>query len=200
MKVTLETPKNTDHVGMAGNVMLCEHCGARQELTVPQPVDSVVALMKAWTTAHKRCPKREGVSAFKHAESLDRWPTSDDTGTSSKAIYDHMKHGTSHRAHHPWDPSDFGRCYRLLALAPHWRSRIGEMGAYGPAWARLAADWDNLTAMYEAEVDVTVKPHRAKRKDGCAPLLYERMKDVIDGRDLSQSQMQFGEQRDGDSR
>jgi hypothetical protein len=189
--------KSADHVGMANNVLLCEHCGARQELTLPQPVESAAALMIAWGKAHQKCRPIPGVSAFRQAESLDRWPVSDDTGLSSRAIYEHMRYGGARKADHPWDPSDFGRCYRLLALAPDWRARIGEMATYGKVWARLAAAWDELTALYEAEVDTSALPHRAKAKNGMAPRLYERMKDVIDGRDLTQTVMTLSERREG---
>lgn len=179
--VALRTPKNADHVGLSGNVMLCEHCGARQEIALPMDVDLAVGFMKLFTAKHRRCPKREGVSAFRFATSLHDWLASDDTGISSKTIYRHMLGYPVLQPGYPHDPSDFGRCYRLLALMPAWRARMGEMAAFGKEWARLAAAWDGLTALYEAEVDVSVLPHRAKSKDGMARRLYDRMKDVING-------------------
>jgi hypothetical protein len=69
----------------------------------------------------------------------------------------------------PYDPDDFGRCYRLLALAPEWRARIAEMAAYGDEWAALSAAWDELTALYEAE---------APSHTGTAPKLYFRMREL----------------------
>ncbi len=182
--VTLKTPKNADHVGLVGNVMLCEHCGDREELKLPMRADFAVAIMQTWTKAHRRCPKREGVSAFRFAGSLDRWPESDDTGLSSRAIWEHFRLGFARmrEPHHPWDPSDFGRCYRLLALAPEWRTRMPEMAKYGKVWERLAVCWDELTTLYEAEVDTSKLPHRAKGKDGCAHRMYDRMKEIIDGK------------------
>lgn len=186
--------RNTEHVGMANNVMLCEHCGSRQELTLPQPVESVVALMGAWTKAHTKCRQIPGVSAFRSAASLDAWPESDDTGMSSKAIYRHMTHGFPFGeefedglsgaiiTRFPLDPSDFGRCYRLLALAPHWRVRIGEMAQYNAEWKALAEAWDELTALYEEEVGPS---HR-----GSAPRLYARMKALIDATHSTASPLQ----------
>lgn len=178
MSVPLRS-KNADHVGMAGNTMLCDHCGARQELTVPQPVGSVVALIKAWTKAHAKCTGNQ--RAFRDATSLSDWPESDDTGMSSKAIYRHMQRGPAFaedafrfggaRVPFPLDPGDFGRCYRLLALAPQWRGRMNEMAQHGGGWAALAPAWDELTAVYEAEVGATYR--------GSAPKLYARMKELL---------------------
>jgi hypothetical protein len=180
--------RDPEHVGMAGNVLLCDHCGARQELTVPQPVDSVVALMRAWSKAHAKCRQTPGVSAFRHAASLEQWPMSDDTGISSKAIYQHMRTGYAAPDRwggtYPRDPADFGRCYRLLLLAPSWRSRITEMSQYGGEWAALAGAWDELTALYEEEVGSS---HR-----GSAPRLYERMKALQDSAALSGSSSRGG--------
>lgn len=170
--------KGAAHVGMAGNVMLCDHCGARQELTLPQSVDSVVGLIRAWTKIHRNCKPQPGVSAFRQARTIEDWPRSDDTGMSSRTIYAHMRGGHPALPAFPLDPSDFGRCYRLLALAPDWRLRIREMAAYGPEWQRLADAWDELSGLYESEVDTSVIPHRA-REGGIAPRLYERMKELI---------------------
>lgn len=78
------------------------------------------------------------------------WIGGRDTGASSVAIWSHMM-GARSSGSFPYDPSDFGRCYRLLTLAPEWRARIGEMAKYSKTWARLAARWDELTALFEAE-------------------------------------------------
>ncbi len=158
--------KTVQHAGMAGNVLLCDRCGARQELTLPQPMDSVAALMKAWGKAHAKCKGNR--VAFREATELDEWPISDDTGMSSKAIYRHMRGGVTGDFPYPLDPDDFGRCYRLLLLAPEWRLRISEMAQHGKGWAALSSAWDELTALYEEE-----SPR------GTAPKLYARMKELL---------------------
>jgi hypothetical protein len=157
--------KGVEHAGMAGNTLLCNRCGARQELTLPQPIDSVVALMKAWGTAHAKCSGSR--RAFRDATSVYDWATSDDTGMSSLAIYNHMKCGVSD-GRFPHDPDDFGRCYRLLALAPDWRRRITEMGGYGTEWQALSAAWGELEALYLKELP-----------RGTCPKLYARMKSLV---------------------
>jgi hypothetical protein len=157
--------KGAEHVGMAGSTLLCNRCGARQELTLPQPMDSVAALMKAWGKIHAKCSGN--TRAFRDATSLQGWPTSDDTGMSSKAIFNHMR-GRPSDGRYPLDPDDFGRCHRLLALAPEWRNRIGEMAAYGAEWAALSAAWNELETLYREELP-----------SGTCPRLYARMKALM---------------------
>ncbi len=102
------------------------------------------------------------------------WMMSGDTGTSSKTICAVMtgsKLSGPFGADVPHDPSDFGRCYRLLALFPEWRNRLDEVAFHFPAWTALVREWDNLTAMYEEEL---------AEKTGKAPRLYKRMQALID--------------------
>lgn len=93
---------------------------------------------------------------------------SGDTGISSETIW-HVMTGFPVRRHgYPLDPSDFGRCYRLLQRFPFWRVRLPEVAARFPReWTLLVRHWDELTELYEEEV---------RRPDGIAPLLYRRMK------------------------
>jgi hypothetical protein len=85
-----------------------------------------------------------------------KWLTGYDTGISSKVIFAVMTDRTGEitldERGNPWDPSDFGRCYRLLKLFPAWRARIGEMAAVSPRWAALVARWDELEKLYEEEM------------------------------------------------
>ncbi len=55
------------------------------------------------------------------------WIVSSDTGLSSRHIWAVMMGVPIERKSHPSDPSDLGRCLRLLAAVPQWRPRIGEM-------------------------------------------------------------------------
>jgi hypothetical protein len=166
---------------MVGDTLVCNRCGARQQLTLPQPVDSVVGLMKGWGKTHAKC--RGNTSALRQANSLADWPLSDDTGVSSKAIYSHMtgrRPQTAPFGNHPHDPADFGRCYRLLQLAPHWELRIAEMSTYSQVWARLAAAWPELKALYEEELPT-----------GSAPKLYARMKELESGKSTNRGQQEM---------
>lgn len=93
------------------------------------------------------------------------WIISGDTGISSEAIWCVMMGATpSRRAHHniPRDPSDFGRCHRLLERIPEWRERMGEVPRVFPMWGPLVAAWDELTELYVAYLT-------AERKHGRGP-------------------------------
>ena len=98
------------------------------------------------------------------------WIRSNDTGVSSKAIWSRMTmlplYDSSSRSA-PRDPSDFGRCYRLLLLFPEWRARMGEMAMVTPQWAKMVERWDEMTALYEEEAPT-----------GKAPKLYDLMREI----------------------
>ena len=77
------------------------------------------------------------------------WLKGDDTGTSSRTIcgvfagidaLDGRKPST------PMAPSDFGRCFRLLAAFPEWRARLPEVAARHPNWTPFVAAWPDLEA------------------------------------------------------
>lgn len=101
------------------------------------------------------------------------WVTGDDTGISSLAIWEHM---TGQRVasldrwgrRPPQDPSDFGRCHRLLALFPEWRARLSEFAETHPAWEGVVAQWDDFVRIYERD-----EPTGKSRE------LYDRLKKAL---------------------
>jgi hypothetical protein len=104
-----------------------------------------------------------------------QWITGGDTGISSKTIWAVMMdavdpHGDGfNRYDVPYDPSDFGRCYRLLNHFPEWKLRLGEVAKHFPAWVGLVREWDRLTALFEEEA-----PNYK------CPKLYAAMKPLIE--------------------
>lgn len=80
--------------------------------------------------------------------------------------------GTVRHVDHPLDPSDFGRCSRLLdaSWAEGWRERIGEMAQYSEEWAALAVAWPELEKLYAEEktLDAAPKLYDAMKKARCA--------------------------------
>jgi hypothetical protein len=160
--------KKVQHAGMVDNTFVCNRCGSRYELALPMPIFMLTASIKAWEKEHAKC--KGNTSAIREAKKLVDWPSCDDTGISSRAIYAHMtgrRPQSSTFGNHPHDPSDFGRCYRLLQLAPEWVPRMVEMAQYTQVWARLAEVWPELTRLYEEELPA-----------GTCPRLYARMKDL----------------------
>jgi hypothetical protein len=101
------------------------------------------------------------------------WLAGGDSGASSKAICHHML-GMKSDGSFPWDPSDLGRCLRLLELFPEWKPRIREMARYSPHWAALVARWDELAEMMADEVGIDWSKGRR------APRTYDAMKAAID--------------------
>ncbi len=183
--------KNTDHVAMLnGGTFRCLHCFAKQDMAMPCDMDVYAAACKAFGKKHASCkapkdprctfcfsphhPSDGHVSAM--CPLVEQWPSCGDTGLSSNAIFTHFMGGHryavgSHdRFTAPLDPSDFGRCFRLLSApwASEWRARIAEMAQY-PKWAKLAPAWDELEALYVLEL---------QNKNGMAPKLYARMREL----------------------
>ena len=99
-----------------------------------------------------------------------KWWKGDDTGISSRAIVCFFEGIPTDRwgYGHPLDPSDFGRCVRLLEVAPHYRKRLPEMTVLSNEWEVLAAHWDELEALYREELPT-----------GSAPKLYDRMQELL---------------------
>lgn len=103
------------------------------------------------------------------------WLLGTDTGTSSKAIFMVLSQhtpltlwtGKEHPAV-PQDPSDFGRCYRLLQTFPSWRERLPKVAARFPEWLPLVREWDRLSRLYEEESPT-----------GKCPKLYDLMQTLI---------------------
>ena len=100
---------------------------------------------------------------------LAEWLCGDDTGISSETI---VKVALGFKPGRwdfdaPSDPSDFGRCYRLVKRFPYLRKSFSKVAKACPRFKPILANWDELCAMYDAE-----KPQ------GRAPLMYARMKEL----------------------
>src|SRR5579875_546641 len=95
--------------------------------------------------------RREGRGPMTEIERAAEWLLSDDTGLSSMAIVARMLGARHGHFPYPHDPSDLGRCLRLLERIPEWRARLGEMTAASPEWAALIGAWDELERLYRRE-------------------------------------------------
>ena len=98
-----------------------------------------------------------------------QWLLSNDTGISSETICTVMLGEEHSHPDYPHDPSDFGRCYRLLSHFPEWKDRLQEVADRYPIWGPLVSEWDELTELYLEELP-----------SNRAPKLYARMKELID--------------------
>lgn len=84
------------------------------------------------------------------------WITGHDTGISSKTIWAVMMDaiGESRSSFDfdvPHDPSDFGRCYRLLQMFPEWKARLNEVAKLFPKWGPMVREWDKMAQLYERD-------------------------------------------------
>jgi hypothetical protein len=153
----------------------CAKCDHEWSLGwLPCAVDLAVRLMK-----HAKCPAcgagaKQVLSgplprATKDGDAIG-WLTNGDTGISSKTIWFVMTGRPmpdTFWPSTPSDPSDFGRCYRLLQVMPSWRARLPEVAAEYPEWKKLVAAWDEIEALYLAELPT-----------GMARKTYDRMKEL----------------------
>lgn len=103
---------------------------------------------------------------------LLKWALSGDTGISSETIVRiaiGLKPAKGDYFDAPYDPSDFGRCYRLLKQFPELKEKLPEVAIKCKAFAPLVANWDELVSLWEEE---------SANKSGRAPKLYARMKEL----------------------
>lgn len=109
---------------------------------------------------------------------LANWLGSGDTGVSSKAIAIAAVGGEKPQRWgwgYPHDPSDFGRCARLLKKHPEIRKPAFDRLAIegGEGWRKLIARWDEIHAAMDEEVGIDwAKGERA-------PNTYRLMDDIL---------------------
>lgn len=105
----------------------------------------------------------------------EEWIVGPDTGRSSKTIWAVMMgvivtpQQCDSQYCTPSDPSDFGRCYRMLTLIPEWQPRLSEVSKMFPAWSPFIREWEKMKSLYQTEWD-----------SGSCPKLYEFMKTLCD--------------------
>ena len=75
----------------------------------------------------------------------------------------------AHRYDIPYDPDDFGRCFRLLEHFPEWKKRLPEVAAIFPKWEPMVAKWEQMSRLYVEEKD-----------SGHCSQLYALMRRLVD--------------------
>lgn len=165
--------RKAEHVVMGNNSFRCLNCGDEHLVDMNAgsgfTMNMFAGLARGYADDHKNCePSDAGAKRFEYT-TPEQWAKSWDTGMSSMTIYNFMTRGRIGvlRVEIPHDPSDFGRCYRLLKVAPRWRAMMPEMGRALPEWAKLCDAWSELEALYEEEWP-----------SGAAPKLYARIREL----------------------
>jgi hypothetical protein len=81
-----------------------------------------------------------------------QWYRGGDTGVSSETIFEVMTGVPVQRRGIPWDPADFGRCYRLLQVFPGWRARLQEVATLHAEWQPFVDNWAKMEELYERDL------------------------------------------------
>lgn len=105
---------------------------------------------------------------------LEAWLQSDDVGSSSKYMASILTNENSLHAPpaHPRDPSDFGRCRKLLLAVPEFKERLSRMSGQSEVWGKIISNWDRLCLLMDEE-----SPGWADGT-GSAPKTYSLMKEL----------------------
>jgi len=171
MKIRGLNVPRADHVVFGDNSMRCNHCGVEQKLAFPNgglSMGSFTGLFAGFSHEHKAC-KLDSSKVAERRKFTTPWEwveRSQDTGTSSRTICQVLG-GVGiddGRTGIPYDPSDFGRCIRLVRAFPGWRERLPEVAARVPKWAPFVREWDRMATLFDEEFPT-----------GKAPKLYEFM-------------------------
>jgi hypothetical protein len=167
--------KKIEHTTIRNQNLFCTHCGRSQVMTYPIEIDMMTAMMTAFNKIHKNCPptwKEPEVPELSEQQRANWWITHGHVGMSSKSIWAYFMGQKEPSPNHPYDPDDFGRCYKLFKAVPEWRERVSELKSLSVEWHRLSLHWDKLTEMYEQN-------EREDWKNYKQVGMYEFMKDVL---------------------
>jgi len=141
------------HTTIRNGKLFCLHCGGSHDISLPMALDKMVSTMEAFNALHANCVKTweepEPDHSLLQHERAQWWMKYGETGLSSKTMWYHFMNCADFAIDYPHDPSDFGRCYKLLEAVPEWKSRIKELASLSPVWKKLVENWDKLSRMYE---------------------------------------------------
>jgi hypothetical protein len=154
------------------NNLFCTCCGSEFKLAFPIPVNDFTAKMELFQQLHKDCPQTYVEPVADQSKSVQDkamfWLNNGHVGLSSKTMWNCLMGNKRFPIDIPWDPDDFGRCYKLLETVPEWKIRLHEVAKLSPVWSRLVTNWDKLNEYYEDQV-------KNKKPNG----MYEFMEKLI---------------------
>lgn len=74
---------------------------------------------------------------------------------------------------HPYDPSDFNRCLRLIKTIPEIKDNFDSVAMISPQWKALIDRWDEVEKCFIDEVGFDWS------KGNKAPITYKLIKSII---------------------
>ncbi|RQS39746.1 hypothetical protein [Burkholderia sp. Bp8990] len=109
--------------------------------------------------------------SVKAQRALGNWFVGDDTGISSTTMAAIALGATNSSGlssfDAPYDPADFGRCYRLVTAVPEIREFFPRIGKKVPAFRGILREWDDLVKLFKRD-----------QKSGRSDELYQRIKQL----------------------
>lgn len=145
--------------------MFCTHCGKEEKLNFPIGISEMTKAMDVFENLHKDClpewvePKCD-FSVGGIQDRADWWWIHGERGLSSETMWRIFLDKTQVFAYHPIDPDDFKRCYKLLEVIPEWKDRLKELKPLSAAWSNLVDNWEELTRMFEKNVQEEWKNYK----------------------------------------
>ena len=164
--------KKQSHCVIRNGKLFCLHCGGEQILPLPIGVEMFSAMCNTFQKIHKSCKKTwkepEVDPSWSERSKAIHWLKYCEHGNSSLTIFsvifrtlpEYREYELGMRKDllspveycHPYDPSDFNRCYKLLQVVPEWREKLYLMKPVSPVWNKLVDNWGKLTDMLERNV------------------------------------------------
>jgi hypothetical protein len=148
--------KEIKHTTIRNGKLFCLNCGGSHDLQFPMVPDQLSRKTKAFNQLHGDCPptwkEPEADQSQGVREKAMWWIANGYVGMSSKTIWNCLIGNKNFPVHHPYDPDDFSRCYKLLQAVPEWRNELHRLKPLSKAWSNLVDNWDKLTEMYELNV------------------------------------------------
>lgn len=162
--------KKAGHTTIRNQNLFCLNCGGEYQLVYPIGIPDMNRKIKAFNELHADCKKTWQEPTMPLTEDIKKrmafWLMKGERGLSSEVIFENMCDFKFKGAkHHPHDPDDFSRCYKLLELIPEWKAELHKLKTISPVWEKLVDNWDVLTQQYKELVET-------KKDNG----MYEFMK------------------------
>ena len=138
--------------------LFCDSCGNNYRIKFPIKLDRMLEVQKAFEVLHSDCEKTWEEPVLNLNSTLkirmQYWLQNGQRGTSSETIFQTISgQDINASISHPYDPDDFGRCYKLLKIIPEWNGMLYLLRKVSSEWCYLVDNWEKLTKMYERNVD-----------------------------------------------
>lgn len=145
-----------EHTTIRNEKLLCLKCGNEFTLKFPMPFQDMTKKIEAFNELHKDCEQTWVEPEVDQSQDVTEkamwWIANGHVGLSSKTMWNCLMGNKDFPIHHPYDPDDFSRCYKLLETVPEWKKELDKLRKLSTPWNNLVDNWDTLTSMYEKNI------------------------------------------------